>query len=108
MLRVQTARENNDACIAWQTRSEEIIEWEWPAAVVAKMENPFSRKELYSPGRLAANEALLVPEFVRYALWIGPELLLQRYEFADGEAEERRLPETLKGRGLVPRQNHVI
>jgi hypothetical protein len=108
VLRVQTARKNHDTCIMWQAWRKEIIERKWPAAVLAKMENPFSWKERYPTRRLAAYEALLVPVLVGHALWVGSELVLQRHEFPNGKAEEGSLPETLKGCGLVSRQYYVI
>ncbi len=108
VLWMQTARKNHDTCIMRQTWREEIIERKWPAAVLAKMENPFPWKEHYPPRRLAAYEALLIPVLVGHALWIGSELLLQRHEFPNGKAEEGRLPETLKRCGLVSRQYYVI
>lgn len=70
MLRVKTSREDHDECFFWQTRSEEIIERERPAAILPEMENPLSREELWAAGRVATHETLLVAVLVGNALWI--------------------------------------
>ncbi len=97
MLRQQTARENNHACICRQPWRQEVVQGEWPPTVLAEMQNETPREEFRPSWYVARHEALLEFVFVRHLLRIGAELLLQWDQLADREAEQCVCPRRSSG-----------
>ncbi len=49
VLRVEAAREEDNAGTGWQARCEEVVQRKGPVAVLPEMQNPAPRERIFTP-----------------------------------------------------------